>query len=335
MMKKKILALIFALVMILSLSACGEQQSGEQSQGSEEGWPKKSITILCPWSAGGGSDLAIRSLVPYLEKELNTSITVENVTGANGWIAWTQLLDSNPDGYTIAQLNIPAFYSGYLDRAQGREDVTLDSFTPLCNEISDWGCLVVKHGDNRFSNAQEFVAYAKEHEMIAGDSGAGSQKHLLCEMINDQQGLKLTALHQSGWSDTYAALLGGHIDVGWGSVGECLQGYQDGEVDVLCVFAPERSALLPDVPTFTECGFDELLSPADRGFVAPAGVSEDILAIYDTAFEKAISDPNFIADMKALGQEVNFMGRTAYTEYCRENEAIMLEYARIMDWDVG
>jgi tripartite-type tricarboxylate transporter receptor subunit TctC len=355
-MKKKLFATLIVVVILLSLVACSGS-SGQSSAASSAAptapvqsattstdssstsktidWPKKSITILCPWAAGGGSDLAIRTLVPYLESELGTTITVENKTGANGWIAWTELYKANPDGYTIAQMNVPTFSVGYLDRVNKREHISLDDFIPLCNQISDWGCLVVKHGDTRFSNVKEFIAYAQANEMLAGDSGMGSQKHMVAEMLNDQLKTKFTPVHQAGWSETYAAILGGHIDVGWGSIGECLQGYTDGEVDVLAIFASKRSSLLPDVPTFAESGFPEILSPSDRGYVAPAGIDEKILEIYDKAFEKAIRNSEFITAMEKLGQSVNYIDRIEFTKYCQNNEKTLKDYAELMGWDMG
>jgi len=342
-MKRKITAILLALTMALGLAACGTASTGSSTTAPASGtgteapattnYPTKAITILCPWSAGGGSDLAIRTLVPYLEKELGTSITVVNSTGANGWIAWLELYNSEPDGYTIAQMNIPTFSTGYLDRTFEREHISLDDFIPLCNEISDWGCLVVKAG--RFATAEEFVEYAKTNTMTAGDSGQGTNKHVLTEKLKNELNLQLTAVHQAGWSETYAAILGGHIDVGWGSIGESLQGYEDGEVEVLAVFAPERSKVMPDVPTFEECGFPLITSPSDRGYVAPAGLDPEILAVLDAAFDAAINNPEFVATMEGLGQSVNYMNRETYTQYCIDNEDDLRSYADIMGWDMA
>jgi len=333
---KKAMSFVFALVMIMSISSCGSNSgsAADAKATPASNWPNKAITILVPWSAGGGSDLAVRTLTPYVEKELGTSITVVNETGANGWIAWTNLAKADPDGYTMAQLNIPAFYSGYLDPQQKR-DLKLDDFLPVTNEISDWGCLVVKGGDTRFSTAKELLDYSMTHELLAGDNGAGTNKHLLAEMlISNFKGVKITPVHQKGWSDSYAALLGGHIDIGWGSIGECLHGMQDGELKVLCVFAPKRSNMMPDVPTFNELGLgSKILSPADRGFVLPAGVDP---AVYDkivAAFMAATQNPEFVEKMQALGQAVNYMGGQEYQDYVREQEKVMLTYSSVLGWN--
>ena len=182
--------------------------------GAEEWTPKNNVTMLVPWSAGGGADMAVRTLTPYLEKDLGVRITVVNATGANGWIAWNQLLKAKPDGYTIGQMNIPTVFSGYLDPQQKR-NVSLDNFTLLANEISDDGCLIVKKGDARFPDVKTFIEYAKANKVIAGDNGVGTNKHLVAVSLNSKiPGLQITPLHQKGWSETYSAILGGHVDCG-------------------------------------------------------------------------------------------------------------------------
>lgn len=339
---KRMLSLALSLMMVVTLlGGCGSSSSASSGSGAtsasasgSSGWqPTHSITMLVPWSAGGGSDLAVRTLTHYLEKELGVSITIVNETGANGWIAWSNLLKASPDGYTIAQMNIPTVYAGYMDPHQNRKE-SLDSFAMVANEVSDWGCLVVKAGDSRFPDVKSFIEYGKAHELLAGDNGVGTNKHLLAEDLKSKiKGLQLTEVHQSGWSDTYAALLGGHIDVGWGSIGEALQADKDGEVKILCVFAKERSSLLPDVPTFNELmpGYD-VTSPSDRGFALPAGVDKAVYDRWVKAMNTCINNPEFIQKMAALGQAVNYIGGSDYTAYAKEQETAMAKFSDILGW---
>lgn len=334
-------ALVLTAIGALALTGCSGKSGDSSNQkkeaaeggGAGEWTPERSINMIVPWSAGGGSDLAVRTLVPYLEEDLGVSITVLNSTGANGWIAWNDLLKADPDGYTIAQMNIPTVYSGYLDPQQNRDE-TLDDFTLIANEISDWGCLVVKAGDERFPDVESFIEYGKSNEILAGDNGVGTNKHLVAENLKSKiEGLQITPVHQAGWSDTYAALLGGHIDVGWGSIGETIQAYEDGEVDILCVFATERSSLLPDVPIFNELMPEyDVVSPSDRGFALPAGVDDAVYDRWVQAMDNCINNPEFIEKMAELGQAVNYMGGEEYTAYAKEQEAEMEKFSDILGW---
>ncbi|WP_337471320.1 tripartite tricarboxylate transporter substrate binding protein [Acidaminococcus intestini] len=332
---KRQLKLTAALLgaLCIALTGCGGKDSKDTKSGAAN-WPNKQIKVIVPWSAGGGSDLAARTLMPYLEKELGVKTTVVNTKGANGWIAWKDLLQAPADGYTIAQMNIPTVYSGYMDPQQKRSE-KMDSFIFLANEISDYDCMVVNRKDTRFNSVKEFVEYAKNNEVLAGDNGVGTNKHLVAVNLNRSiPGLKLKYVHQTGWSDTYSALLGGHVDVGWGSVGDVMQAYKDKEVKVLCVFAPKRSKLLPDVPTFNEMmsGLN-VISPSDRGFALKAGTDKEIVKKWNEAMKKAISNPEFVKKMEALGQEVNYMDTNEYTSYAKERENAMKSFADILGWN--
>ena len=319
---KKVLLVVFAIVLAFGVVASAEEWT-----------PKNNITMIVPWSAGGGADMSVRTLIPYLEEDLGVRINVINATGANGWIAWNQLLKAKPDGYTIGQMNIPTVYSGYLDPQQ-RRNVTIDNFALVANEVSDSGCLVVKKGDPRFPDVKAFVEYAKNNQVIAGDNGVGTNKHLVAVALNSKiEGMKITYLHQKGWSDTYSAILGGHVDCGWGSIGDSITAYQDGEIDLLCVFANKRSVLLPDVPTFNEMvpGYN-ITSPSDRGFALPGGVPQEVYDRWVKAMEKGINNPEFLEKMAKLGQAVNYMGGEDYVKYAKEQEEAMKEFSEVLGW---
>ena len=296
-------------------------------------FPTRQIKMLVPWNAGGSSDIAVRTLTPYLEKELGTKITVVNMPGANGWIAWTELFKSKPDGYTIAQMNLPTIFGGYMDPQQKRPQ-NLESFMLVANEVTDTDCLVVKADDTRFKDLKSFLDYAQKNEILSGDNGVGTNTHLLeVNLMNHFKNLKLKQVHQTGWSNNYSAHLGGHIDVTYGGIANVLQGYRDCEVRVLCTFADKRSKLLPDIPTFNELmpGYD-ITSPSDRGFALPKGVNPAIYNRWVEAMEKSISNPEFQKKMADLAQNINYIGGSDYTTYAKKQEAGMADFAAVLGW---
>lgn len=326
---KKILAVVLAMVCVFGITACGGKSASKKTANDVGGkWPARGIKIIVPWAAGGGSDLAVRTLTPYLEKDLGVKITVVNMKGANGWVAWNELVKAPKDGYTIAQMNIPTVTTGYLDPKQKRKE-NFNSFTFLANEISDWGCMVVSAKDTRFKDLKGFLEYAKINETLAADNGVGTNKHLLAVELNKKLNLKLKYVHQAGWSETYSALLGGHMDVGWGSIGEVSQAVKDGELKILAVFAPKRVNMFPDTPTFNELMKEqkvEILSPSDRGFAGPAGMDPKVVARLDQAFKNCITNKEFVEKMTKFGQGVNYMNSKEYTEYVKKNEEQMKEF---------
>ena len=294
-------------------------------------YPEKPITMLVGFSAGGSSDLGVRMLVPYLEKELGGSISVINKTGANGWVAWTDLLKAKPDGYTLALVNIPGFYSGYLDQKQKRKD-TMDSFQFIANHVTDWGVLVMKKG--AFKDMKDFMAQAKTREMTIGDVGIGGNKHMQIENLKkNNPEAKLTPVHMKGWPDNYAGIIGGHIDAASATCVDVVSQLQEGEMEILCVFAPKRSGLLPDVPTCEEEGFGAVYGPSSRGFFMPKGADAALLATLQTAFNNAINNPDHVEQMKKMGVLTDYRDGDAYVEYVRQNEESAKSLADLMGWN--
>lgn len=320
---KKLAALIFGLFLAGALAAPGANAAAQ--------YPAGPITILVGYSAGGSSDLGVRVLAPYLEKELNTSISVINKTGANGWIAWTELAKAKPDGYTLGLINIPGFYSGYLDKKQKRKE-NLESFQLIANHVTDWGVLVAKKG--AFKDIKEFMEKARTKEMTIGDVGLGGNKHIQIEDLKRRNpGCKLTPVHMKGWPDNYAGIIGGHIDAASATAVDVVAQLQEGEMEVLCVFAPKRIELLPNVPTSEEAGYGAVYGPSSRGFIMPKGVDPAILATLQKAFKNAINNPEHVEKMKKMGVAIDYMEGAAYSAYAKKNEKLMESFSDLMGWN--
>lgn len=332
---KKIISILIVLLLIFSLAGCSEENSVEgnkiESSGKADSYPGgKPIDIIVGYSAGGSSDLGVRMLVPYLEEELGTTINVINKTGANGWVAWTELSKSKPDGYTIGLVNIPGFYSGYLDKHQKRSE-NLESFKFIANQVSDWGVLVAKKG--QFKDFTAFMEYAKSNEVTVGDVGIGGNKHMQTEELKRANPeCKITPVHMGGWADNYAGILGGHIDVASATIGDVVNQLSEGNFDILCTFAPERSELLPDVPTCEELGFGAVYGPSARGYLMPKGVDEATFSKIQEAFKNAITNPEHIEKMKELGLAVDYFDGEEYETFLKENEEKAKSMSDILGW---
>lgn len=329
---KKLLALFLALVLCLSLAACS---SAESSSGNAAAYPGgKTITMMCPWSAGGGSDSCVRLLVPYLEEELGATITVINPTGGSGWVAWEQLLNGKADGLTITQVNWPTLMPGYLDPSFGR-DYGLDDFQLLANQVTDNNVIAINKDETRFTTAEEFFEYAKNNEVTFGTTGNGSDDHILMCKLNDALDLNLVQVAASGWADNNAAIQGGHIDATAGNVGEVYNAVANGDMIVLCVFSEEEDPFLPGVPTFNSLGLCEqsITNSSQRGFAVKGGTDPEIVATLEAAFEKAINNPDHIAEMAELGMLIDYIGAEEYTELMKQEEQTMIGMSSIMGWE--
>jgi len=339
---KRIATFAMAAAICLSLlSGCGNSgstsapaaSSGTASSAATNGsdWPNKTVTLLCGFGAGGSSDLGVRSLATALGKQTGASFIVQNVTGANGWMAWAQLLQSDADGYTIALVNTPSLFTDYLDPQQGHTE-TMDNFDFICNHVTDYGMLVCKTGT--YSDMGDFMKAAESNGGVTvGDVGANGNKHIATIQLGDANPkATLTAVHQSGWSDNYAALLGGTLDAVSCTYGDIASVLADGNLQILCVFTDERLEQLPDVPTCSETGYGDVVSAPSRGYMLPQGVDAATKAKIEEVFAAAIADTDHQADMKTLGLTVNYVGGQDYINMLKGQEQQIIDLKPELGW---
>lgn len=335
MRKFLIMLLIITMTMGLVVGCSGstdEEPNGEDGASEEAvDFPNGPITMIVPWSPGGSSDIGARMVQPYLEEKLGVAVTVTNPTGASGWIGWEQLLAKEADGQTIAMVNFPTLFPGYLDPSLGRES-TIDDFQMLANHVTDYCVIAVRNDDDRFSDIESFVEYAKENEVTVSTAGIGSDDHVLIEKLKEAADLKLTMVPGDGWKDGYAALLGGHIDASVANVGEVLVPQNEGELTTLVVFSQERSEFFPEVPTWNETFDSEIVSSSQRGFAVKAGTPQEIVDILADALEYAIKDQEQIDKMAEMGLAVDYIGPEDYTEHVKNEEGVMKDLSDIMGW---
>ncbi len=279
---KRITVFILLAVLVLTLS------SGVLAAD----YPNKSVTMMVPFSAGGGTDVIARLFSPYLEKYLGTSIAILNKPGSNAEIGITWLYNQKPDGYSIGFTNLPHFVSNPLMR---ETKYTVEEFIPLINLVTDPGVIAVKADDDRFPDLEAFINYAKENpaSLTIGNSGIGGDDHIATLMLQDRTGAKFTPVPFTGAAPNRTALLGGHIMGSAINASEAVQFVDSGQMRVLAVMSEERYADLPDVPTFKELGYN-VISGSSRGISVVPGTPEEIIQVLAEAAEKAANDPEFV-----------------------------------------
>lgn len=327
---KKIFRLLLGIIGVLILVSCGKVKSSSSKEQDIASYPSKPVTIVVGYGAGGSSDLGVRMLQAHLEKELGQSVVVVNKTGAQGWVAWSEFAKAEPDGYTISLVNIPGFYSGYLDEQQKRKE-NLESFTFLANHVSDWGVLVVKKG--KYKDMKDFIEKSKIDGVTIGDVGVGGNKHMAIEELakyNEES--KISAVHMKGWSDNYAALLGDTLDGVSATIGDVINQLDEGNLEILCIFSPEKTKMLPNISTCEELGYGAVYAPSARGFMLPAGANPELVDKIVAALKNAINKPEHIEEMKKIGLEIDYFDGEEYRKFLIENEEKAKGMAEVFGW---
>jgi len=281
---KRVLTLSLLLILVLTMGVAAAD------------FPSRTITIVNPWSPGGGCDVMARMIAPYLEKYLDVSVIVINKPGSGGEIGFTYVQNSKPDGYTIGITASTEFYVFPLMR---EVKYNWREFRPLINIVTDPGVIAVRADDDRFPDLETFIAYAKEHPetITIGNAGIGGDDYIAVKLLEDQAGVTFRSIAFGGAGPNTVSLLGGHTDAAGLNAGEVVQYVESNQLRVLGLMAEERFPNLPDVPTFRELGYD-IISSSNRGCCAPPGTPDEVVEILAEAFRKAVADPEYLERAK-------------------------------------
>jgi tripartite-type tricarboxylate transporter receptor subunit TctC len=325
---KKLLSTFIALILIGSLVGC----SGGSATGSgKEDYPNKSINLVVSFAAGGGMDTGARILAPYLEDELGVTVNVVNKPGAGGWVGWSEVANADPDGYTIGYLGTPNFITGYLDPKVKRNQ-NIESFDLIGKHVQDPGVIAVRADEDRFNTIEELMEYAKKNELTITSTGVGSDDHIASLMINNKFDTKFEAVHNEGSAKSVSAVLGGHIDVLFGNVGESTSLVKNGDMKVLAVMGEERSPFLPDVPTLAEKGYEGVTSAPSRGFAVPKGMDPEKLEVLREAFQRAITNKEHVDSQAESGLQVDYKSAEEYKTELENIETSLKDISDLLGW---
>lgn len=270
------------------------------SASSFAAFPEKDITLIVPWSAGGGTDTIARALVKNAKKYIGVNVNVVNKTGGQGVVGMSAAKMARPDGYTAGMITFGL--STY--RLMGLSDISYRDFEllQLLNQSS--AALSVQKG-SPYSDLDDVVEAAKENPGVVtvGHTGAGAAWHLSAASVGIMHDVEFNYIPFAGGAPTRSALLGGHVSVAATGIDEVKDLYEAGEVDVLAVNATTRHPAFPDVPTLAEAGYKIDAPVLDwRGLALPKGVPADRVAILEEGFKKMFEDPEFreLAAQKGL-----------------------------------
>jgi len=302
-MKKKLLAGLLCIVLTLLASPL-VQAAGD--------YPERPVTMLVAFSPGGGTDVAARGIARYIEKYLGegAKIAVVNKPGAGGEIGFTTLANAKPDGYTIGFINVPAIAAYTVER---QTKYKMSDFRTLGNIVYDPGVWAVR-ADSQFKTLTDVIEYGKKNPgvLTIGTTGSsGSSEHIAIMQIERLNGAKFNHAPFGSTAPMRSALLGGHIPLGAFNLGEGVALEAEGKIRFLGTMGEERAALAPHVPTFKEQGVD-VISGSSRGLAAPKAIPDELFKQLETAVEKAVNDPAYVANAKKAFVPLAYLSGAQY-----------------------
>lgn len=272
-------------------------------------YPERSIQMMIPFAAGGGTDVPGRFFAAEMEKILDANIIVSNVTGAGGTVGATQLSNADADGYSLGFMPVGTTTTQpHLKRTK----YNADSWVPICM-VSQGPFYLVVQKDSSVKSVEDYIAKAKSDGLKFAGAGPGSMAHVSQLTLDKKLGVKTRYIPTKGGGAIATEIDGGRADATtWFSDFDSKFGWR-----ALAILDSNRSDAHPDVPTLTELGYDVNVS-VWFGFFAPAGTPDDVIGRLSEACEQAVSTDAFKANMAKANRAVVYKSTAEFSPFFRE-----------------
>ncbi|WP_119153583.1 tripartite tricarboxylate transporter substrate binding protein [Caldimonas tepidiphila] len=314
---------VFALLAALTAATAAAAQPAA--------YPQKPVKLMVGFAAGGPSDLVARAFADHAAKGLGQAMIVENKPGANAVLASEAVAQAQPDGLTLlaAATNhtmIPALYAGRV-----KFDAAT-SFKPVCTLASSATVLVVGPA-LPVKSLKEFLDRVRANPAGAtfASPGLGSSPHLATEAFRKLTGTQMVHVPYKGAAPAVNDLMGGQVDLSFATVGSVLPHIKSGKLTALAVAARQRSALLPQVPTFEEAGLKGFVVDTWYGLMAPAGTPADVMRTLEREAVGFARSPQMRERLTAAGLEPQSICGEAFSAQVKREIEANVRLARELD----
>ena len=265
---------------------------------SAQDWPTKPVTVLIPFSAGGGNDTVAREMGTALEERLGVPFTPVNATGAGGFVAAQQLVAGRADGYTVSHQSL-----GTLILTSMMNEQVLDPLEDLTYvaQMAVLSSAVAVPADSEYETLEDLTAAlaASDGSMTWGHTGQGGFHHINGVSLLEAIGASARDVPFKGSSASRAALLGNQVDYAILSSSNYL-GFED-QMRFLAFLSDERDAVLPDVPTVADLGIDMTTVSTPSVWVLPAGADQAIVDKLAAEIESVVATDAYRERLLSLG----------------------------------
>ncbi len=292
-----------------------------------EDWkPQRPIEIIAPAGPGGGWDLLSRTMQKALteEKLVDRPIIVTNKPGGGGATGWNYLKGKEGQGEFLAATSPLLVQNNVL----GKSDLTYKDFTPLAALMAEWEVVAVR-ADAPWKDGKAFFEALKKDPSsmhIGVGPALGNDDHIqfltLAKAYGaDPKSVKFV-VYPATAAEQIPALLGGHIQAITISLGETLEQVKAGKLRLLGISSPERTAELPNVPTWKEQGVD-FIFPHWRGVIAAPGLTPAQRKFWDDTIAKMVKSPTWKKALDNLGWESFYQNADEHTAFLAKQQVEM------------
>ena len=276
---------------------------GANGPAAAQDYPSRNITLVVPFPPGGGNDAMARIMADRLTAGLGRTVVVENRGGGGGIIGTRSVAKAAPDGYTLMLAHTGSIGINPTLYTNAGFDPVKD-FTPD-GLIARMALVLLTHPSVKANDVKELIALAKANpgKINLGSSSRGTGSHMCAEMFMHEANVNMNLIPYKGTGQLVTDLVGGHVQVSFGVIPPAYGNIKAGTLKALAVTSPERSGLLPDVPTAAETGLPGFDVVLNYGLLAPAGTPKPIVDKINAAMRVALASPEVQKRISTDGAE--------------------------------
>jgi tripartite-type tricarboxylate transporter receptor subunit TctC len=258
---------------------------------SAEDYPARTVTLIVPYTPGGGVDSMARIIAQKMSESLHQNFVVDNRAGGGGTIGYRMVTRAAPDGYALflghtGTISInPSLYA----------DLGMDprkDFAPI-GLIASMPVALLANPSFSAKSVADVIALARKEpgKLNIGTSAVGTGGYMCAELFKSDSGIEATLIPYKGTAPVMNDLLGGQVPIAFGVLPPALGNLQAGKLRAIAVTSKKRFSLLPDVPTFAESGVPGFEAVLHYGLLAPFGTPPDIVNKLSNELQKLANDP--------------------------------------------
>ena len=270
---------------------------------AQAAWPTKPVHIISGFAAGGGVDITARLIGQWLSERLGQNFVIEDRPGADGNIGTEFVVNAAPDGYTLLLATVPNAVNATL--YPNLKFNFIRDIAPVSGVIRV-PMVALVNPSVPATTIPEFIAYAKANpgKVNMASAGTGSAPHMAGELFKAMAGVDATIVLYKGTGPLTNDLLGGQVPVAFNVMAPAMGNLQAGTLRAMAVLGPQRSSLLPDVPTAAESGLPGFEAMLHYGLLAPAGTPKPIVARLNAELRKVVDSEDVKQRIHADGGDM-------------------------------
>lgn len=295
---------------LLVLSAAAHAQS----------YPAKSIRIVVPYAAGGGSDILARIIGQKMTDSWGQQVVVDNRAGAGGNIGTEIVARAAPDGYTLLMASIGFAINPSIYKSTAYDPIKDFAAITQAGRLPN---ILVVHPSVPVNTVKDLVALAKAQpgKLAFASAGSGSSLHLAAEMFKQQAGIDMVHVPYKGGGAVLNDLLGGQVALTFATLPSVMPYVKAGRLRAVAMTTTNRWPGLPAVPTLAESGFPGFEMSTWNGLVAPAGTPNDVIVKVHDEVVRILKLPDVRERFAGLGMEPVGDTPQQFAQYLRSEVA--------------